>query len=104
VKAEYLRGTQPPAANAGPSARAADVDGYLVYLVQNVGTKHQFVLRVDEYDPNSDVSGNATRTIGGAYIHHWDANIKVMFVYEQPKLETNDPDDDLVTIRMQYSF
>lgn len=94
VRGEYIRGKQ-----AG-----ADVDGWYVYLIQNVGTKHQFVLRADQYDPNTDRDDNATRTLGGAYIYHYDPNIKVMFAYEQPRLEIADPDDDLATIRVQYTF
>lgn len=104
VRGEYIRGTQPPNANAGASARTADVDGWYVYLVQNLGTKHQFVLRADQYDPNVDTDNNSTRTLGGSYIFHYDPNIKVMFAYEQPRLENNDPDDDLATIRVQYTF
>lgn len=104
VRGEYIRGTQPPNANAGANARTADVDGWYVYVIQNIGTKHQLVLRADQYDPNVDTVNNATRTIGGAYIFHYDPNIKVMFAYEQPRLEVNDPDDDAATVRVQYTF
>lgn len=105
VRGEYIRGVQPPAAGTAlAAARAADVDGWYLYAIQNVGTRHQFVLRADEYDPNLDRAGDATRTVGGSYIFHWDAASKVMFAYEQPRLETNDPADDVWTVRYQFNF
>lgn len=104
VRGEYIKGTQPPSSPASPTARAADVDGWYVYAIQNLGTRHQFVLRADEYDPNTDAAGNATRTLGGSYIFHWDANVKVMFAYEMPERESADPDDDVFTLRFQYAF
>lgn len=105
VRGEYITGTQPPAAGA-PAATAApaDVRGWYVYAIQSIGTRHQVALRVDAYDPNSDIDGNATRTIGGSYIFHWDANSKVMVAYEKPKRQTVDPEDDVFTLRYQFSF
>jgi hypothetical protein len=98
VRGEYIRGKE----------RAADVDGWYAYAIQNLGTRHQFVARADDYDPNTDVSSNAatrsTFTLGGSYIFHWDANSKLMLAYEHPELEELDPDDDVVTLRYQYSF
>lgn len=105
VRGEYIRGVQPPSPGAPvATARAADVEGWYAYAIQNIGTRHQFVVRADEYDPDADLPGNATRTIGGSYIFHWDANSKVMLAYEQPRLEMNDPDDDVWTLRYQFSF
>lgn len=94
VRGEYITGKQ----------TGADVDGWYLYAIQSIGTRHQVALRVDEYDPDKDRDNNATRTIGGSYIFHWDAHSKVMFAYEQPTLEVNDPDDNVLTIRYQYSF
>ncbi|MBK5260513.1 MAG: hypothetical protein JJE51_13055 [Thermoanaerobaculia bacterium] len=104
VRGEYIRGVQPPNPGVAQTVRAADVDGWYAYAIQNLGTRHQFVVRVDEYDPNTDTNNNATRTIGGSYIFHWDANSKFMFAYEQPELEDSDPDDNVFTLRYQYSF
>lgn len=94
ARGEYITGEE----------KGADVEGWYVYLVQNIGTRHQVALRADEYDPNTDVSDNATLTLGGSYIFHWDAHSKIMFAYEKPKLEQNDPDDNVGTIRFQYKF
>jgi hypothetical protein len=108
VRGEFIRGTQPPANNAGATARTADVEGWYVYAIQNLGTRHQFVLRVDEYDPNVDRddvdAALSTRTIGGSYIFHWDANIKAMLAYESPARQRRDVDDDQLTVRLQFSF
>jgi hypothetical protein len=104
IRGEYITGVQPP--NPGTTATISpDVDGWYLYLIQNIGTRHQVVLRADDYDPNNDRDGDATRTLGGSYIFHWDANSKVMLSYEQPKLESGtDPDDNVFTLRYQYSF
>jgi hypothetical protein len=103
VRGEYITGKQAPAAGT-TRTESFDVDGWYLYLIQSIGTRHQVALRLDEYDPNTDVDDNATRTIGGSYIFHWDAHSKVMFAYEQPQLEVNDPDDNVFTLRYQYSF
>jgi hypothetical protein len=109
LRGEYLRGKQPPAAGAAAAtARSSDVAGWYVYAIQNLGTRHQFVARVDQYDPNTDADDSAaswyTRTVGGSYIFHWDANSKVMLAYEMPKRQQQDIDDNVWTIRYQYSF
>jgi hypothetical protein len=103
VRGEYIRGKQAP--NAGTTrTESHDVDGWYFYAIQNLGTRHQFVVRLDEYDPNADISNDAIRTLGGSYIFHWDAHSKVMFAYEKPDNEVNDPDDNVFTLRYQYSF
>lgn len=109
VRGEYLRGKQPPAPGTPvATAAAADVAGWYFYAIQNLGTRHQFVVRVDQYDPNTDAANNAaswyTRTVGGSYIFHWDANSKVMIAYETPKRQQQDIDDNVWTIRYQYAF
>jgi len=109
IRGEYLVGKQPPAPGAAvASAAATDVAGWYFYAIQNVGTRHQFVVRVDQYDPNTDASNTTaaayTRTVGGSYIFHWDANSKVMIAYETPKRQAQDIDDNVWTIRYQYAF
>lgn len=109
IRGEYLTGRQAPAANAPEAtARSSDGTGWNVYVIQNVGVRHQFVLRADQYDPDTDAADSPaswyTRTIGGAYIFHWDANSKVMLAYEKPVRERQDIDDDAATVRYQYSF
>lgn len=103
VRGEYITGKQAPSAGTTRTV-SQDVEGWYFYAIQNIGTRHQFAVRLDEYDPDTDVDDNATLTLGGSYIFHWDANSKVMFAYERPKLETSDPDDNVFTLRYQYAF
>lgn len=112
IRGEYIRGVQPPAPGAAAaSAKAADVAGYYVYAIQNLGTRHQFVVRYDSYDPDTDnvlpnTAANAkVDTLGGSYIFHWDAHSKVMFAYEKPETQGfTDPDDNVFTLRYQFKF
>ena len=103
IRGEYIKGKQAPAAGTSRTV-SQDVDGWYFYAIQNVGTKHQFVVRADEYDPDTDAGNNAVRTINPAYIFHWDANSKVMLSYEFIKNQVTDPDDNVFTLRYQYSF
>ena len=103
IRGEYIKGKQAPASGT-TRTESHDVDGWYLYAIQNLGTRHQLVLRVDEYDPDTDVSNNAVRTYNPAYIFHWDANSKVMLSYESIKNEVADPDDNVFTLRYQYSF
>lgn len=112
VRGEYIRGVQPPNPGAAAAvARAVDVEGYYVYAIQNIGTRNQFIVRYDSYDPDSgdalpNTLANAkVDTLGGSYIFHWDANSKVMFAYERPKSQGfDDPDDNVFTLRYQFKF
>ena len=109
IRGEYLIGRQPPpAGTAAGVARSSDVSGWYVYAIANAGPRHQFVARVDEYDPDSDAANGPlswrTRTLGGSYIFHWDANSRLMFAYEVPRRQRDDVEDDVLTVRYQYSF
>jgi hypothetical protein len=104
IRGEYVTGRQAPSAGTTRS-ESQDVDGWYFYAIQNVGTRHQFVVRADQYDPDTDTGGNAVRTINPSYIFHWDAHSKVMASYEFIDLQGGaDPDDDVFTLRYQYSF
>lgn len=94
VRGEYIQGEE----------RGADVEGWYAYLIQSIGTRHQVAVRADQYDPNTDRENNATFTLGGSYIFHFDAHAKLMLAYEHPELETNDVEDDVTTVRFQYKF
>ena len=103
LRGEYITGKQAPSTGSSRT-ESQDVDGWYFYAIQNVGTRHQFVVRADQYDPDTDVDDNALRTINPSYIFHWDANSKVMASYEFIKTQANDPDDNVFTLRYQYSF
>ena len=103
LRGEYITGKQAPASGTSRS-ESQDVDGWYFYAIQNIGTRHQLVVRADQYDPDTDADNNAVRTINPSYIFHWDANSKVMASYEFIKTQANDPDDNVFTLRYQYSF
>ena len=103
LRGEYIVGQQAPSSGTSRT-QSHDVEGWYFYAIQNLGTKHQLVLRLDEYDPDTDVDDNAVFTINPSYIFHWDAHSKVMASYERIDNEVNDPDDNVFTLRYQYSF
>ena len=103
LRGEYIRGTQPPSPGTTPT-KSPDVDGWYLYAIQSIGTHHQVAVRVDEYDPNTDAHDDATRTLGVSYIFHWDANSKMMFAYEHPQTQANDPTDNIFTARYAFVF
>jgi Phosphate-selective porin O and P len=103
LRGEYITGRQAPAPGTNRPV-SHDVGGWYVYAIQNIGTRHQFAVRVDEYDPDTDVDGNAIRTINPSYIFHWDGHSKVMASYELIDTQTSDPDDNVFTLRYQFSF
>jgi hypothetical protein len=61
-------------------------------------------VRLDEYDPDTNVDDNSVRTINPSYIFHWDAHSKVMASYELIESQASDPDDNVFTLRYQFSF
>lgn len=103
LRGEYITGKQAPPSGT-TRTESQDVSGWYFYAIQNVGTRHQFVVRVDEYDPDTAVSGNAVRTINPSYIFHWDAHSKIMASYELVENEINDPNDNVFTLRYQFAF
>lgn len=103
IRGEYIKGRQAPSSGT-TRTRSHDVEGWYFYAIQNIGTKHQLVVRVDEYDGDTDVANNSIRTINPTYIFHWDAHSKVMASYELIESESNDPDDNVFTLRYQFSF
>lgn len=104
LRGEYITGRQAPA--AGTARRDSfDVEGWYVYAIQNIGKRHQFAVRVDDYDPDTSARDDAIRTINPSYIFHWDAHSKIMASYEFIGTQGgSDPDDDLFTLRYQFSF
>ncbi|MBP9211318.1 MAG: hypothetical protein KBF97_00890 [Bacteroidetes bacterium] len=142
IRGEYNFGSQPGTAGSNVFYNPASAStilykrefyGYYISLLQNIGTKHQLVLRYDILDPNSEIEGSeigvagsstsigdiAFSTIGAGYIYHLDDNVKFVFYYEMVKNETvaqsvaststlapykSDLKDDVFTFRIQYRF
>lgn len=103
LRGEYITGKQAPS-NGTTRTQSHDIEGWYFYAIQNIGTRHQIVVRADEYDADTNVGNNAVRTINPSYLFHWDANSKVMLSYEFIKTQANDPDDNVFTLRYQYLF
>ena len=103
VRAEYIGGKEPPAPNT-VRQESHDVAGWYAYVIQRIGRKHQLVARLDAYDPDSDVAGDAIRTLGAGYVLDLDKHSRVMLAYEMPRNEEDDIDDDVLTVRYQLKF
>ena len=103
IRGEYLTGKQAPASGTNRTG-SFDVEGWYFYAIQSIGTRHQVIVRLDQYDPDTNASSDATRTINPSYIFHWDEHSKVMASYELIDTEGTDPDDNVFTLRYQYSF
>jgi hypothetical protein len=141
LRGEFITGEQPGTSTSGqfynPGSTVTpvynrNVAGWYVNYVQNIGLQHQFVLKYDEYDPNTDVEGSDVgsagknlgvadlkySTLGVGWIYHWDANVKFVFYYDMvsnekvngatttPSLQPykNDLEDNVLTLRIQYKF
>jgi len=141
LRGEYITGKQPGTSSSSqfynPGSTVTplyqrNMAGWYVNYVQNIGLQHQFVLKYDEFDPNTDVQGgdigapgrNLTAadlkytTLGIGWIYHWDANVKFTFYYDMVTNEKvnasatttallpfkEDIKDNVFTIRMQYKF
>lgn len=139
VRAEAIQGTQPSTqtdnrvyATANADLYRRDVRGFYVNVIQNIGAKHQLVVRYDEFDPNTrasgaDIGASATArltdqdvkfsTLGLGYIYHWDDNVKFVFYYDIVTNEKVSPaatgalaafkgdvKDNVFTVRSQFRF
>jgi hypothetical protein len=89
--------------------------GYYLYFIKNIGSKNQFVVRYDYYDPNSKLSGDAAgnsiyyKTWDLSWQHYLNDNIRISLQYEMPKNEINasnptDKKDNMFTVRVQAKF
>ncbi len=141
VRGEYIFGTQPGTISSNsfynPGAAVTPLYvrkfyGYYASALQNIGTKHQLLLRYDALDPNTEIEGNQIgaagkitsaadikySTIGIGYLFHYDDNVKFTLYYEfvnNEKVNSSaaeasllsykeDAKDDVFTFRVQYRF
>jgi len=100
-------GYSPATGVAGMANFQNKFTGYYLYLIKNLGKKNQFAFRYDYYDPNTDITGKdvavkgfttsdaatlrskmsgksdlATATLGFAFHHYFDDNLRITFGYE----------------------
>jgi phosphate-selective porin len=135
-RAEYITGTQTgtSASSETPTALMNGTDGfykrsfngaYIYYLQHLFSLRHQFVLKYDWYDPNSNVKGKEIGTPGGrfspadikystlniGYNYAISPSVKLSLFYAfvkneatlLPAFDTDIP-DDVLTARMQFRF
>ena len=112
VKGEYIAGKNASIGYSPTTAIPLGVAnyqnkfaGYYLYLIKNLGKKNQFAFRYDYYDPNTDITGKdvsingyaatttiakktsgksdlATTTLGFAFHHYFDDNLRISLAYE----------------------
>ncbi len=111
IKGEYIAGKNattgfaPVGTTLGGANYQNNFAGYYLYLIKNLGKKNQFAFRYDSYDPNTDIKGKditlkgyvatattakkmsgkgdlATSTLGFAFHHYFDDNIRITLCYE----------------------
>jgi hypothetical protein len=132
IRAEFWSGTQTAtsATSETPGSAVNDplyvrsFNGAYFYLLQNIGKKHQFAIKYDWYDPNTNAQTTDLKsttklsaadlkytTLGLGYIFYMNDNLKWVFWYDIIKNEktqltglTDDLKDNLLTIRAQYRF
>jgi hypothetical protein len=143
LRGEYIGGKQPGVSSTttSPSIQpTADTylrkfNGAYFYFVQDVAkTKHQFVLKYDWYDPNTEVDADdigksvtapsgrsfsttnkqdiTYSTLGIGWTYRWDENVKFVAYYDLVVNETSknlagfsqDLKDNVFTLRVQYKY
>ncbi|HLF65542.1 MAG TPA: hypothetical protein VI603_17375 [Saprospiraceae bacterium] len=143
LRGEYITGEQPGTSSttASPSSQPTtdtyrrNFNGAYFYFIQDImKTKHQFVLKYDWYDPNTDISDDdigksitapsgksfsttnkqdiAYSTLGIGWTYHWDENVKIVAYYDLVVNEksknlagySKDLKDNVFTLRVQYKY
>lgn len=136
LRGEFITGKQTASAGSSetPGVAFAGTDGYYIrkfngayfYFLQHLGSlKHQFGIKYDWYDPNTEVKGdeigksgnneNAANikftTLGFGYIYNISENAKLVLWYDRITNEktslagyTTDAKDDVFTCRLQFRF
>jgi len=100
-------------------------DGAFIYFLQNIiNTHHQIGIKLDWYDPNTDVEGEEITlanhfgpadikytTLGFGYINYINENLKLVLWYDLVKNEKTSLDsfkedlkDNVLTCRLQFRF
>ncbi len=111
VKGEYIAGKNasigfaPSGTTLGVANFQNKFSGYYLYFIKNLGKKNQFAFRYDYYDPNTDITGKdvsisgyaatttlakkisgksdlATSTVGLAFHHYFDDNLRITLAYD----------------------
>lgn len=104
LKAEYLTGTISGSTNAletysnFAANKVREFSGFYVAFMKNIGKSHQAIVRFDQYDPNTKLSGSSVTRADDLKYNTWnfgwqyfyDENIKVVLGYNMPLNEKSD--------------
>lgn len=135
LRGEFWKGTQTGTAQSSETPIAIPAalpmyirpfNGLFLFFLQNiVNPKNQIGIKLDWYDPNTRVAGNAIgtagtnlgeadikyTTLGTGYIRYVNENLKLVFWYDLIRNEktgltgyTSDKKDNVLTIRAQFRF
>lgn len=140
LRGEYIAGQQPGTAtsssfytpgNAATPLYLRKFSGWYIFYLQNIGLSHQFAIKYDVYDPNTEVEASDIgaggsnlsaadikySTLGLGWIYHWDTNVKFTFFYDYVMNErinptttgallpfTDNVHDNVFTTRVQFKF
>jgi phosphate-selective porin len=125
IKGEFVSGLNSTASTIASTSTMAQkkadpnklksFTGYYIYLIKNIGPRNQFAAKYDYYDPNTKLSGDASKndvyykTLTLAWQYYLNDNIRLSLNYEVPENETNatntkDLKDNTLGIRIQAKF
>ncbi len=135
LRLEYITGKQTGTINSSetPGQKLSGTEGYFIrnfngmyiYFLQNIFNEHhQFIIKYDWYDPDTNVKKNELNpslgftkadikfsTLGAGYCYYLNSNLKTTIWYDRiwnehtalPGLQS-DLKDDVLTFRMQLMF
>jgi len=116
---EYIMGSDiNELSTTGGPIRQRDFNGYYIYLVKNIGSQWQFAAKYDAYDPNTAIadadidnkSDLAVSTLGIGLHNYTFDKVRISLWYDVNSTQTHDvvmtedPADNLFTLRLQYKF
>ncbi|MEO8516333.1 MAG: hypothetical protein ABI426_06295 [Flavobacterium sp.] len=130
LKAEYITGTISGSTNpmetysAYAANKVREFSGFYIAFMKNIGKSNQAIIRFDQYDPNTKLSGfDVTRaddlkynTWNFGWQYFYDENVKIVLGYNMPLNEKSDKvggdfasahkdrKDNTFSIRLQAKF
>jgi hypothetical protein len=139
IRGEYIIGTQTGTSSSFRSPYSSsvvtapiyrrDFSSFYVIFIQDFGKRHSLVLKYDQLNPNTKISGNdinaannigtgirdiSLSNLGFGYLFHLNSHIRLMAYYDMGMNETSENLTssgydrkrmrDIITIRLQYKF
>jgi hypothetical protein len=86
----------------GNSYEQVSVKGWQAQATYNLSNRNQFNFRIDEYDPNTAIKNNVTKTYAAGYSYFLNPNSKIGLTLEE--VRTNSDRYRIVTMRTQFRF